>query len=148
MLQLTDTGMQIAILVMLFETVMMAIILLGWYYGARRLDLKLHHRAVYSMVFVHLVGVTLWMIPRALSISSEVFENPGTYWYLIVHNILGFVALSMGIVLSLLFILKPDMPLSLLRRARPAMILVLIVWSVAFILGAWAFLTRMTGLLP
>ena len=140
---LQTPGIEISITVMVVETLMLIAIFVGWYRGARRLDFKLHHLAVYSIVLVHVVNVALWMIPQALSISGEVFGNPVRFWYVILHDSLGIITLMLAIVLVLLFILKPGMPLRILRRARPVMIIVLIVWIVTFAIGGLVFLLKL-----
>ncbi|MFW9917730.1 MAG: hypothetical protein ACFFGZ_19165, partial [Candidatus Thorarchaeota archaeon] len=57
---------QIAILVLLAEIIFILSLLTGWYFGARRLNITLHHRVVYIAVPVQFGLLILWMIPKPL----------------------------------------------------------------------------------
>ncbi len=59
--------LEISAMVLVIELVIILGVAFGWWYGARRLNLKLHHGAVYLLVLVHLLTVGLWMIPRSLA---------------------------------------------------------------------------------
>lgn len=133
------TPIQISIAVMAMESIVLFIVMVGWYRGARRLDFKLHHLAVYSILLVHLFNVGLWMIPQALARAGTVSADPGQYWYVILHDSFGMLAVILAIVLVITFLVKKGMPLNLLRRARPLMITVLFLWIVTFVLGAYIF---------
>ncbi|NWF95005.1 MAG: hypothetical protein HXY34_02585 [Candidatus Thorarchaeota archaeon] len=146
-MQQLQNWLQIAAPVLVLECVMMIVVAIGWWYGARRLDFRLHHRAVYSIILIHLLGVSLWMIPQALSALPLVMANPQTYWYVIVHDTLGILTIGMALILVVAFLIRPDLPLRLLRRARPIMIIVLTTWTVTFLFGAAMFVLKLTRLM-
>jgi Ca2+/Na+ antiporter len=79
------------------------------------------------------------MIPQALARAGTVSADPGQYWYVILHDSFGMLAVILAIVLVITFLVKKGMPLNLLRRARPLMITVLFLWIVTFVLGAYIF---------
>ena len=56
----------IAMIVMVIETILVVALMVGWLYGARRMDFKTHHRAVYPIVLIHSITVGVWMIPIAI----------------------------------------------------------------------------------
>lgn len=130
----------IAMIVMVVETILVVALMIGWLYGARRMDFKTHHRAVYPIVLIHSITVGAWMIPVAIGRLPIMLANPMAFWYQIVHDMLGFVGISLGIILALLYVFKRDMPLKLLKRTRPIMFLTIGVWLVAFVLGLYWFL--------
>jgi len=101
---------------------------------------KLHHKAVYSVVLIHILTVGVWMIPRAFERLSIMLGNPITFWYQIVHDILGILAISLGAVLIVIFLMKQGMPLKLLKKTRPFMFLTIGIWIIVFILGLYWFL--------
>ncbi len=49
--------------------------------------------------------------------------------------IIYIIPIILGIIVVIAFIITPGMPLQLLRKAKPAMIAILILWAIAFILG-------------
>ncbi|MHA2386429.1 MAG: hypothetical protein ACXAEE_09505 [Candidatus Thorarchaeota archaeon] len=55
---------------LVIEVLIIIVLLIGWLYGARRLDFRVHHRAVYSIVLVNSLIVGLWMIPQAINLAS------------------------------------------------------------------------------
>ncbi|MFW9907427.1 MAG: hypothetical protein ACFFEF_02525 [Candidatus Thorarchaeota archaeon] len=134
-----DYGM-IAFVIMITETVLLSALIIGWLYGARRMDLKLHHRVVYPVVLVHFLTVGLWMIPIALGRVSIMLADPIGNLYQIIHDTLGILGIGLGIVLTIMFAFKRDMPIKLLKKARPLMFLTIGVWILAFILGAYWYL--------
>jgi hypothetical protein len=133
-------GIPIPHLVLVLEIVVLVALLLGWIYGASRMNFKLHHKAVYFVVLIHILTVGLWMIPRALERLSIMLANPITFWYQIVHDIVGILAIGLGAILVILFLIRSGMPLKLLKRTRPFMFLTIGVWIIAFILGVYWFL--------
>ncbi len=130
----------IAMIVMITETILVVGLMIGWLYGARRMDFKTHHRAVYPIVLIHSITVGLWMIPIAIGRLPIMLANPMAYWYQIVHDMLGFAGITLGIVLALLYAFKRNMPLKLLKKTRPIMFLAIGVWVIAFLLGVYWFL--------
>ena len=133
-------GIPIPYLVLLLEIVVLVALLVGWRYGASRMNFRLHHQAVYAVVLLHILTVGFWMIPRAWNRLSIMLANPITFWYQIVHDIIGIFAIILGAILVVLFLVKRGMPLKLLKRTRPFMFLTIGVWIVAFILGVYWFL--------
>ncbi len=75
------------------------------------------------------------MIPRALGLLSYIMSDPVGNWYLILHDTLGIIAVVLGIIVGMTFIIRRDMPLRLLKRTRPLMIMILVLWIVTFLLG-------------
>lgn len=133
-------GLSIPHLVLILEIVIAIFLFMGWLYGARRMDFKLHHYAVYSVVLVHLITVGLWMIPQALNRIPFMLANPLMNWYQILHDLVGSLALILGIILTVLFLIKRGMPLKLLKRTRPLMFLTIGTWILAFLMGVYWFL--------
>ncbi len=133
-------GIPIPYLVLVLELIILAVLIIGWLYGARRMNFKLHHKAVYSVVLIHILTVGIWMIPRAMERLSIMLSNPLTFWYQIVHDVIGILAIVLGAVLAILFLTRKGMPLKLLKRTRPFMFLTIGVWIIAFILGLYWFL--------
>ncbi|MGY5876435.1 MAG: hypothetical protein RTU30_11875 [Candidatus Thorarchaeota archaeon] len=133
-------GIPVPYFVIVLESVVLIALIVGWIYGSRRMDFNLHHRAVWFVALVHMLTVGLWMIPRALERLSIMLNNPIVNWYQIVHDIVGILAIALGVILVLVFLIKKGMPLKLLKRTRPLMFLTIAVWVVAFILGAYWFM--------
>ena len=132
-------GIPIPYLVLVLEIIVLLALLVGWRYGASRMNFKLHHYAVYSVVLIHILTVGFWMIPQAIDRLSIMLANPVTFWYQIVHDIIGILAIALGAILSIIFIVKRGMPLKLLKRARPFMFITIGVWIIAFLLGVYWF---------
>ncbi|UCE10481.1 MAG: hypothetical protein JSW61_00720 [Candidatus Thorarchaeota archaeon] len=124
------------------ESLIVAVLLLGWYFGARRLNFNIHHLVVYTVILAHALVVFFWMIPTAQEISNWVFSNPIGNLRLVLHFGIGMVADILSIALAVLFIFRRDMPLSILRRARPVMITTLTLWVIAYGLGVVNLLLR------
>jgi len=133
-------GIPIAFLVLGIEIIILLVLLLGWVYGARRMDFKLHHKAVWFVVFLHILTVGLWMIPIAFARLTLALSNPLLYWYQIVHDTVGLLAIGLGAILVVMFLLKGGMPLKLLKKTRPFMFLTIGIWIIAFFLGFYWFL--------
>ena len=133
-------GIPIPYMVLVLEIFIVIVLVIGWIYGARRKDFNLHHRAVWLVALLHFLTVGFWMIPRALERLSFMLANPITNWYQILHDIIGIIAIGLGILLVLLFLLKKGMPLKLLKRTRSLMFLTIGMWIIAFILGIYWFL--------
>jgi hypothetical protein len=129
-------------IVMVIETILVVTLMIGWLYGSRRMDFGTHHWAVYPVVLVHSITVGVWMIPSAIGRLPMVLANPVVSWYQLVHDTLGFIGISLGIVLALLYVIKRGMPLKLLKKTRPIMLLTILVWIAAFILGGYVYLVR------
>lgn len=133
-------GIPISYLVLILEIIVLIVLLIGWRYGASRMKFKLHHTAVHSVVLIHIITVGFWMIPRAYERLSIMLSNPITFWYQIVHDIIGILAIILGAILVIIFLIKKGMPLKLLKRTRPYMFITIGVWIIAFILGLYWFL--------
>ena len=136
----TILGIPTPYLVLVLEIIVLVALLVGWRYGASRMNFDLHHKAVYGVVLIHILTVGFWMIPQAYDRLSIMLSNPITFWYQIVHDIIGILAIVLGAILSILFLIKKGMPLKLLKRTRPFMFLTIGVWIIAFILGLYWFL--------
>ncbi len=133
-------GIPISYLILVLEIIVLIALLVGWRYGASRMKFKLHHKAVYSVVLIHLLTVSFWMIPIAVSRLSIMLGDPITFWYQIVHDMIGILAIGLGAILAAIFIFKRGMPLKLLKRTRPIMFITISVWVIAFLLGIYWFL--------
>ncbi|MFW9799992.1 MAG: hypothetical protein ACFFD9_06130 [Candidatus Thorarchaeota archaeon] len=139
----------VATAVLIAETFVLIVLLIGWLYGARRLEFRLHHRAVYSVVLIHAVTVGPWMIMRAMLFASQgLFDDPISSWYQILHDALGIIAISLGFIVAVVFLVRRDMPLKLLKRTRPVMILILTLWVVTFLLGVMSYIIGWSAYLP
>ncbi|MDF1541117.1 MAG: hypothetical protein P1Q69_19625, partial [Candidatus Thorarchaeota archaeon] len=103
-------------------------------------DFKLHHRAVYPSVFIHAITVGAWMIPIAIERLPITMLSPAENWYQITHDILGFIGITLGIIMALMFVTKKEMPLKLVKKTRPVMFLAVGVWLISFILGLYWYL--------
>ncbi len=99
------------------------------------MDFKLHHRAVYPSVFIHAITVGAWMIPIAFERFPIMLPSPVENWYQITHDMLGFIGITLGTIMSLMFVTKKEMPLTLLKRTRPVMLFTVGIWLASFILG-------------
>ena len=133
-------GIPIPYLVLILELFIVIVLIVGWIYGSRRMDFDLHHRAVWLVALLHFLTVGFWMIPRAIERLSFMLANPIANWYQIVHDAVGILAIGLGVVLVLMFLIKTGMPLKLLKRTRPLMFLTIGTWIIAFILGVYWFL--------
>ena len=133
-------GIPIPYLVLILELFIVIVLMVGWIYGARRMNFKTHHRAVWFVVLLHFLTVGFWMIPRAIERMSFMLTNPLANWYQILHDTVGILAIGLGIVLVIIFLVKTGMPLKLLKRTRPIMFLTIGIWIIAFILGLYWFL--------
>ncbi|MFW9810801.1 MAG: hypothetical protein ACFFE6_15615, partial [Candidatus Thorarchaeota archaeon] len=120
--------------------IVLVVLVIGWLYGARRMHFKLHHKAVYFVALIHLLTVGVWMIPQAIDRLSIMLLNPVMNWYQIVHDIVGLLAIGLGVLLVVVFLIKSGMPLKLLKRTRPLMFLTIGTWVIAFVLGVYWFL--------
>ncbi|MFW9845656.1 MAG: hypothetical protein ACFFD6_02825, partial [Candidatus Thorarchaeota archaeon] len=138
----------VASMVLVAETVIVIVLLIGWLLGARRLEFKLHHWAVYSIILIHSVTVGLWMIPRALSFASDIMTDPVGNWPIILHDTLGIIAVILGIIVGMTFMVRRGMPLKLLKRTRPVMILILVLWITSFCLGFVVYFIGWNSFLP
>jgi hypothetical protein len=125
------------------ESLIVAVLLLGWFFGARRLNFNIHHAVVYTVILIHAVIVAVWMIPIAqIAISHGLLGDPIVNMGYILHFTIGMTADALSIILAVLFIVRRDMPLSLLRRARPLMFTTLILWIISYGLGLVNLLLR------
>ncbi|MFW9770365.1 MAG: hypothetical protein ACFFF9_14880 [Candidatus Thorarchaeota archaeon] len=133
-------GLPISYIILILEVIVLIGLAIGWIYGSRRMKYKLHHKAVYFVVLVHILTVGAWMIPRALERIPFMLANPIQNWYQIVHDLIGIFAIVLGASLVVVFLIRTGMPLKLLKRTRPLMFLTVGTWIIAFILGVYWFL--------
>ncbi len=133
-------GIPISFIVLILELIVLIVLVVGWIYGARRKDFNLHHKAVYFVALVHMITVGVWMIPRALDRLPAMLANPIMNWYQIVHDIVGILAIGLGVLLVVIFLIRSGMPIKLLKLTRPLMFLTVGAWIIAFVLGVYWFL--------
>lgn len=134
------TAFDIALVSLIAGAVAVLLLLLGFLVGVKRRKIKTHHLGVYSTVVIQLLVAIFWMIPRSLYfISMGLLSDPVGSWHTIVHIVVGFLALGLGLVISLIFLLKPGMPPKLVKSTRPLMKITLVLWLTAFILGIVSF---------
>lgn len=133
-------GIPIAYIVLVLEIIVLLVLAIGWIYGSRRMDYKLHHKAVYFVALVHMLTVGVWMIPQSIARIPFMLADPITNWYQIIHDVIGMLAIVLGVLLVLLFLVKTGMPLKLLKRTRPLMFVTIGIWVIAFLLGVYWFL--------
>ena len=133
-------GIPISYIVFILEVIVLIVLVVGWIYGARRKEFNLHHKAVYFVALVHMITVGVWMIPRALERLSLMLANPIMNWYQIVHDIVGILAIGLGVLLVVIFLIRSGMPIKLLKLTRPLMFLTVGTWIIAFVLGVYWFL--------
>ena len=125
----------IAILILMLEIGFFIILITGWYFGARRLNLKLHHGVVYGLIGVQLIIIGLWMLPRALLFLPYLFADIPRSLPIILHVSLGLITISLGVFIVIVFLLNREIPLALLKKIQPVMVVVLGCWIITFILG-------------
>ncbi len=137
-----DFFQTVAMSSLVIETAIIIVLLVGWLYGARRLDFRIHHWAVYSTVLVNSILVGLWMIPQAVAlIAGNYFADPMASLHVSIHLTIGLVTVVLSIIVSFMFLARRGMPLKLLKRTRPAMILILGLWTITFLLGVMTYTT-------
>ncbi|MHA2233554.1 MAG: hypothetical protein ACXAB4_13815 [Candidatus Hodarchaeales archaeon] len=133
---------QIALIILLAESILILALITSWILGARRLNITLHHRVVYSAIPANLTLILLWMLPKPLKRFENLLQDPIKNWNLLAHYILGAITITMAVGVILTFIVNREIPLVILRRARPVMIAILFLWIVTFSLGAWNYYNR------
>ena len=131
----------ISLIVFLIEIGILISLLIGWYLGARRLNINLHHYMVYSVTTIHFIIFITWMLPNALSALEFVLNDPIGRALPLLHWSIGLIAVSLSVTIVIIFLFNRDIPLSLLKRVRPLMIVTIICWSIAFVLGLLIFFT-------
>ena len=80
------------------------------------------------------------MIPQAISRIPFMLADPVANWYQIVHDAIGMLAIVLGVLLVVVFLIRTGMPLKLLKRTRPLMFITVGTWVIAFFLGLYWFL--------
>jgi len=130
----------IPLIVLLLESILGILLFLGWFLGARRLNIQLHHWMVYSATSIHLFIWFLWMFPKSLASLPSALSNPLARILPLAHWTSGLIALSLSLLIAIIFLFNRDIPLALLRRVRPLMIITIISWLIAFILGFIIFI--------
>ncbi|MFW9917166.1 MAG: hypothetical protein ACFFGZ_16285, partial [Candidatus Thorarchaeota archaeon] len=98
-----------------------------------------HHRVVYIAVPVQFGLLILWMIPKPLKSLDFLLDDPIKNWNLLAHYILGLMTIGLALSVVITFIIYRGIPLTVLRKVRPLMIAILLLWIVTFSLGAWNF---------
>ncbi|MHA2033034.1 MAG: hypothetical protein ACW99Q_27015 [Candidatus Kariarchaeaceae archaeon] len=131
----------IPLIVILLEGLLILTLIIGWYLGARRLNINLHHYMVYSGTLIHFIIFLVWMFPGFLNSLPRVLSNPLPKLLHIFHWSFGLVAVILSVFLTILFFFNRDIPLDLLRKVRPLMIVTFICWIIALVLGAIIFLS-------
>ncbi len=130
-----------ALVIMIVETIIVVAMMIGWLFGSRRMFIKLHHRVVYPAILIHAITVGAWMIPIAFERLPLMLANPMENWYQISHDTIGIIAITLGLIMGLMFGPRKEMPIKLLKKTRPVMLLTVVLWVTAFILGLyWYFL--------
>ena len=132
--------MTIAVLVLLIESGLIIALIIGWYFGARRLNINLHHGVVYGGLLINTVIVAVWMLPRGIRALPYLLTDPLLYSRVLLHFMIGLVVICLGLVIGILFLLNRDIPLGLLKKAQPFMIVILLGWIITFSLGALNFI--------
>ncbi len=138
-------NLQVAEITLILETLMFVLIFIGWLYGSRRLNIFFHHRIVYPIVFINAVVIYFQMIAggiRAIDFGLLLHPFEGTNWLRIGHMFLGVTTAILVFTLLIVFFLEPDLPLKILKRARPLMFATLIAWTMSFIVGCVLFIDK------
>ncbi|MFX0211795.1 MAG: hypothetical protein ACFFDT_37810, partial [Candidatus Hodarchaeota archaeon] len=107
-------NLQVAEITLILEILMFVLIFIGWFYGSRRLNIYLHHRIVYPIIFINGVAIYFQMIAggiRAIHFGLLLHPFEGTNWLRIVHMILGATTMILVFILLLIFFLEPELPL-------------------------------------
>lgn len=65
----------------------------------------------------------------------NLFADPAGNWLQILHDTLGIILIALGFIVAVVFLVRRERPLRLLKRTRPVMILILTLWAVTFLLG-------------
>lgn len=133
-------GIPIGYIMLILEVIVLLVLVVGWIYGSRRRDFNLHHKAVYFIILVHLLTVGFWMIPRAIERVSIMLGNPLLYWYQIIHDFVGMFAIVVGVLLVVVYFVKTRMRPTLLKHTKSLMLLTVVTWIIAFVLGVYWFL--------
>ncbi|MFX0085140.1 MAG: hypothetical protein ACFFAU_05670 [Candidatus Hodarchaeota archaeon] len=131
----------IPLVVIILELILIIALIVGWYLGARRLKINLHHYMVYSGTIIHFSIFLFWMFPNFTKTISGALSNPFARIIPILHWSFGLVAVILSISLTTIFLFNRDIPLDLLRKLRPFMIITLLSWIIALILGAIIFIS-------
>ncbi len=128
------------LIIFLIEMLIFSGLLFGWYFGARRLNLDLHHYMVYGATGIHSLIFLVYMFPKALNGFSYVLQTgrllPLLHWGT------GLIAVISSLTLATTFLLRRDIPLSVLKKVRPLMIITIISWVIAFSLGFLIFISQ------
>lgn len=128
-------------LVMVLETILVIAISLGSYYG-RTLQMTRHHILTYGAILIQLLIFIFYMGPGWLYAWQQGFIGP----IMIAHGILGGITLFLSVFMSVIFLSKGnEFDLKTLRYTRPMMILVLVLWILTYLLGAYFFITVRLG---
>ena len=137
-----------AIIVVSTEIILFIILLLARY-NARRLKIHQHHKYVYSAVLVNSIVILTWMLPTELRLVNNILAgrlDPLNVWYVLIHGIFGIIAITLGIFLCIVFLIrvlnKDLIPLPLIKRLKPIMITTIICWTFAFLFGLLIFVNK------
>ncbi len=137
-----------ALIVIIVEIILFGLLLLARY-NIRRLRIQNHHKYVYTAVLVNSIIILLWMIPVELRLLNRVSSgktDPLAVWYYLLHGLFGLIAISLGIFLCLVFLMRVVkqelIPLILIKKMKPLMITTFIFWTLAIFFGIMIFLNK------
>ncbi|MFW9778009.1 MAG: hypothetical protein ACFFE8_04080 [Candidatus Heimdallarchaeota archaeon] len=132
----------LALLVLIVEVVLFCGLFVGWYFGARRLNITLHHWMVYGATIAHLTVWLLVMLPNALRAAPRVLADPLGRWIPFAHWTMGSITIALSLFITISFAVKRfEIRLRTLINFRPLMIATVICWTITLFLGLLVFLT-------
>lgn len=122
--------------VLLTEIIVVIMLIVGWYFGARKLNIDFHHYMVYSATIIAVFIFIIWMGPKVFPdrFFSIISNFPETYKATI-HMILGLITLILMITVSTLFLVNRDININRLKRYKPLMITIAILFPIVVITG-------------
>lgn len=138
-----NTNFIIATVVLTIEVILVCALLMARY-GARRLNLKIHHGVVYSITIINGFIIVFWMGQRALRFLPRQLERFPDSFMFFTHVVLGLTTMTLALGLTSLYLVKvvkkETIPLPLIRRTKPIMITTAILWILTFIVGVINYL--------
>ena len=122
--------------ILIAEIILMVLLFIGWYKGARRLNIDLHHYIVYSVTIIANFLFLIWMAPKITvdRYFSIISNFPDTYKPTI-HMTLGLIVLILMITVSGIFIVNRDININRLKRYKPLMIIIAITFPIVVFTG-------------
>jgi hypothetical protein len=147
-LDFTNPNHVIATTVLLIEVVLVLMLLLARF-NIRRLKINNHHILVYSIVIVNAVIILFWMLPGELRLLQRIIDgatDPFRFWYVLIHASLGTIAMLGALILCGTFFLRVVkrelIPLGLIKRMRPIMLITFVFWFLTFTFGVYIYLNK------